>query len=312
MKIILFTVLVRGWDIRIQHNFLSNIIKQGQARNPKANCSQTDETQCSCLEKRSVSEITSRVTLIHSNRLRSLAIFVPRSQTVLQETVNSLGLGLSHTILTWGDWDPLQLHRNALARHWLHLDSPWHPWTHSRLVCVIWSDLDSLCFNSTLLYQRASIPLMPFGTLELSWALLRLPLTYLIRLVLAWAHSPMWGAVLTNANFDLIGMTLKALTWVHFDSPWTHSNLFERTHFSLLIHRTLPNLLRCCSEVFSNALTRTHADTNAAFDLLALEPFEFHLSDLDSLRLTWIHSDFLSFTWSDSELLCWHCWPYSD
>ena len=55
-----------------------------------------------------------------------------------------------------------------------------------------------------------------------------------------------------------------------------------------------------------------HTHTHTAFDLLALEPFEFHLSDFDYLRLAWIHSDFLSFTWSDSELLCWHCWPYSD
>jgi hypothetical protein len=44
-----------------------SITEQGQARNPKAKCRQTHKTQCSCLQTRSVSEITSRVMLIHSN-----------------------------------------------------------------------------------------------------------------------------------------------------------------------------------------------------------------------------------------------------
>ena len=67
--------------------------EKGQARNPKAKCSQADETRCSCLQTCSVSEITSRVSFIHSNRLlltQSLYL------TGLQETLNSLGLGLSH------------------------------------------------------------------------------------------------------------------------------------------------------------------------------------------------------------------------
>ena len=78
------------------------ISKQGQARNPKAKCRQTHKTQCSCLQTRSVSEITSRVMLILS--FASLATFVPHSPT-------------RDLQLTWTRWKALARHRHAQHTH---------------------------------------------------------------------------------------------------------------------------------------------------------------------------------------------------
>ena len=190
--------------------------KQGQARNPKAKCSQASETQYSRLQTPCFCHPSNPSQSHFDSFGLTLRIWFLVAQSPARD-LELTYLQFESVWFAWADLDPLLLHWNSCALNWPHVDRLWFPWNLLESVWFIWIDLRLLWNTWTHVnghHCTLWVPLKPsqvhFDAFELIRSRLN-PQSY----KRSWTH--VHSLRLSWAKIDWMDLGSLWITWSPFD-----------------------------------------------------------------------------------------------